>query len=223
MLQSKILIVQGYNSSTKILCNTLLKNSYKCICKYSFKNIIDTYKKEKPKLVILDIILEENYNRGLNLAQKLVKIDKTPIIFLTDLNPTKEIRDKINKISTKAIYLTKPLNSDLILINLQMLLNDKSNIISKVGKDCYFNLTNLILYINNKPQPLNKRETNLIKLFLENQNKVVTYNQLNFVIFELENHDKNDGQLRNFIYRFKSKFKCFNIITTPKVGYTLIL
>ena len=85
----KILIVEDDTTIANGLKNHLEKWDYEVECITDFKNIMDSFTKNEPQLVLLDIVLP--FFNGFHWCQEIRKISKVPIIFLSSANDNMNI------------------------------------------------------------------------------------------------------------------------------------
>jgi len=177
---------------------------------------LDLYKKNKYDLCILDVMLPKL--DGFELAKKIRKSNEDiPIIFLT-AKSAKE--DKITGLKTGADdYITKPYSIEELVLKIEIFLkrskinatfNGDKNI-TKIGNS-EFNQNDLTFKTNNKVAKLTYKEAELFKLFIQNQNKIISREEiltaiwgkndyflgrsLDVFITRLRKHIKNDDMLK---------------------------
>jgi len=199
--------------------NTLnnLKNikNKRIILKNKFFNIFDKNKK-KNNIIFIDyliitpfkiyIILVKDYYGELSIKDKLILINKTPILDLKEHN--KEIKDSINKIflnsefNSKFNYLPKIINC--ILLSNKIFINDKD---SKILNNMHiFNEKDFLLFFNNNNLNFNNKILNF------KNSKKIFYNEYNIDLGLIINKiiKKDSIKTLNY-YKDKKIFKDLNI------------
>lgn len=144
------------------------------------KSGIETFKKSKFDICILDIMMPKM--DGFELAIQIRKLNKDiPIIFLS-AKILKEDRIKGLRLGADD-YLVKPFSIEELLLKIDIFLRrcGKNNPIEKttheIGK-FLFDTKNFILFNENEKISLTERESELLKLFVENKNIVLKREQI---------------------------------------------
>ncbi|MDF1761519.1 MAG: EAL domain-containing protein [Coxiellaceae bacterium] len=116
----KILIVDDSKTSLLITATQLEKFGHTTVSISDPCATLETYKNEKPDLIILDVLMEKQ--SGYDCAKKITeynfqKDDWVPIIFLSAILNDSAIEDGINAGGDD--YLTKPLNTTILKSKIQ--------------------------------------------------------------------------------------------------------
>lgn len=136
---------------------------------------LDAFQKENFDICILDIMMPKM--DGFDLAEKIRKINsEVPIIFLS-AKTLKEDRIKGLRLGADD-YLVKPFSIEELLLKIEVFLKrtnkhivpDKN--IYTVGK-LQFDSKNYVVFTDTEKISLTQRESDLLKLFLENKNVVL--------------------------------------------------
>jgi DNA-binding response OmpR family regulator len=135
----------------------------------------ETFKKEHFDICVLDIMMPKM--DGFELAENIRKINhEIPIIFLS-AKTLKEDRIKGLKLGADD-YLVKPFSVEELMLKIEIFLkrSNKTNIVESkfysVGK-YQFDPNNYLVFNNDEKISLTQRESDLLKLFLDNKNKVL--------------------------------------------------
>ena len=113
----KILIVEDDTTIANGLKNHLEKWDYEVECITDFKNIMDSFAKNEPQLVLLDIVLP--FFNGFHWCQEIRKISKVPIIFLSSANDNMNIVMAMNMGGDE--FIEKPFDPIFIAITIFIL------------------------------------------------------------------------------------------------------
>lgn len=160
-------------------------------------------------LIILDVMLPGM--NGFDICYALRKNkDYTPVLMLT---AKKFEKDKITGLQLGADdYITKPFNLEELLTRVQVLLRrqkwDKSNtIVNKIKfANAEINFDEFTAYINDQPLKLTNLEYKLIKLFSDNESKVLSREELFEKVWEIKDAD-NLRTVDNFVSRLRKYFE----------------
>ena len=114
----KILIVEDDTTIANGLKNHLEKWDYEVECITDFKNIMDSFTKNEPQLVLLDIVLP--FFNGFHWCQEIRKISKVPIIFLSSANDNMNIVMAMNMGGDE--FIEKPFDFAVVTAKVQAVL-----------------------------------------------------------------------------------------------------
>lgn len=207
------------------ICNELSKllenNNYETIVLKNFKNALNEILETSPNLILLDINMP--YINGEALLQELRKKANIPVIMVTSINSE---TDEALSISYGADdYITKPYNPNILLLRIGAVLkrtNFESNVLSY--KDLKINIQKGIIKKDDVEIILTKNEMIIFCYLLNNQNKIVTRDEL---MTDLWNNEEfiNDNALTVNISRLRAKLKSVGyedaIDTRKGMGYIL--
>ncbi len=173
-MEAKILIVDDEKNIVELIKFHLKKENYRVIEAYKGKDAIDLFKKEKPDLIILDIMLPDM--GGFEVCKNIRKESKVPIIMLTAKG---EEIDKILGFELGADdYITKPFSPRELLARIKAILkrtrttNVDTNQI-QLGP-FKVNVNRREIYKNDVLLELKPKEFDLLKLFIMNPGRVFT-------------------------------------------------
>jgi len=174
-------------------------------------------------LILMDINLGESMN-GIELYESLHK--NIPIIYLTAYKD----EDTMSKaIHTNPIgYLVKPHKDDELRAMLKLALHklqnkdvpeEETRRFVDIGKGYLFDIEENKLLYNNRPVKLTIKETNLLKLLIDANGRVVKFKTIEQKIWDGEN--VNNTSLRTLLYRLRSKLKHKIIESEFNIGLKL--
>lgn len=140
------------------------------------KSALETFLAEDFNLCVLDVMLPEM--DGFSLAKKIREKDEhIPILFLS-AKSMKE--DRIQGLTIGGDdYITKPFNIEELALKIEIFLKRGKVINAKKNKGEYiigiysFDSINMLLKHEDEVKRLTSREVELLKYFVENQNKVL--------------------------------------------------
>lgn len=103
-MNKKILIVDDEKAIVDILNHNLRKDGYSTLQAYDGEEALNVFKKEKPDLVLLDVMLPKM--DGFSVCKTIRQTDNTPIIMVT---AKEDVVDKVIGLELGADdYITKP-------------------------------------------------------------------------------------------------------------------
>ena len=209
------------NQSSKEEVSEIL---YESVNKVFFSQTIEESKKQyfkhSPCLIIVDSAFKDK--RTINFLSDLRKDDiKTAFIVLTNNQENQYLSELMELYITK--YIVKPFTKDTLIIALNKCMEIierriYSNI--KLSKGIFFNFQTQSIIKDDISYVLNKKESLLINLLIQNPEKIITYEELEYYIWD---KDCTNAALKSLIRDFRKKtFK--NIIKNYSgLGYKLNL
>ena len=109
----KILVADDSEFIRKVLKDTL-SPKYEVVMASTGKKAIEAYKKEKPDLVLLDIIMPEGEEEGLTVLEELIKMDKEAVIVMITAVGQDTIKAECKGLGAKG-YIVKPFSEKDVL------------------------------------------------------------------------------------------------------------
>lgn len=218
----KIMIIEDDTIISKELYELLVNAGYEALILKDFSNAKEEILKSNIDLILLDINIP--YQNGEQLLKEIRKESNIPVIMVTSrANET----DEILSISYGADdYITKPYSPTILLLRIQNIFKrlDNSTEVLKY-KDLEVSLSRGILSGNNKELELTKNEMLIFQHLLNNQNRIVSRDELMTILWNNEEYINYNALTVN-ISRLRSKLEDFgypNAIETRKgQGYILL-
>lgn len=218
----KIMIIEDDTIISKELYELLVNAGYEALILKDFSNAKEEILKSNIDLILLDINIP--YQNGEQLLKEIRKETNIPVIMVTSrANET----DEILSISYGADdYITKPYSPTILLLRIQNIFKrlDNSTEVLKY-KDLEVSISRGTLSGNNKELELTKNEMLIFQHLLNNQNRIVSRDELMTILWNNEEYI-NDNALTVNISRLRSKLEDFgypNAIETRKgQGYILL-
>lgn len=175
--KAKILYVEDDLALSYVTKDNLELRGYEVAFEKDGKSGLNAFSHNDFDLCLLDVMLPEM--DGFTLARKIRKKDHNiPIIFLT-AKSMKE--DKIAGLTLGADdYITKPFSIQELVLKIEIFLKRSRIIEKKIDSDFIsdignytFNYSNQELKLEKEIKRLTIRETELLKLFIENKNQIL--------------------------------------------------
>ena len=199
-----------------LLCNTVSKvtNSLTII------EAKQQYLKQSPCLIIIESDFE---NRDIiDFLIEIRKDDiKTAFVVLSNNKNNQFLTELLELYITK--YITKPFNNQ----TLNQALNKCMEIIErriysnfKLTNNIFFNFQTQSIIKNNESFVLNKKESLLMNLLIQNQGRVITYEELEYNIW---NNECTNAALKSLIRDLRKKTNKTIIKNYSGIGYKLEL
>ena len=218
----KIMIIEDDTIISKELYELLVNAGYEALILKDFSNAKEEILKSNIDLILLDINIP--YQNGEQLLKEIRKESDIPVIMATSRASE---TDEILSISYGADdYITKPYNPTILLLRIQNIFKRLDNITEVLKyKDLEVSISRGSLLDNNKELELTKNEMLIFQHLLNNQNRIVSRDELMTILWNNEEYI-NDNALTVNISRLRSKLEDFgypNAIETRKgQGYILL-
>jgi len=224
----KIFIVDDEPNIRFTLKIALQKEFFEPVLFSNGQDALDKLENEKPNLIILD------YNMPVMDGFTFLKIIRqrkhnVPVIFLSDYS---DVETKIEGLNLGADdYLGKPFSTKELLARIKVLLrrynfsdsnSSESSATEKIlqFKNFSLNLLSYTLKVNNAPVDITVTEFRLLKGFIENQNQVLSRDQLMDLAYPDDNYS-TDRSIDCHIKRLRKKIGADFIETVYGAGYKL--
>ena len=215
----KILIVEDESLVALDISESITSLGYKTAgIAFSFETAVELANKNRPDLILMDICLKGEKD-GIEAASVIKSKFDIPIIYITALNSEEDIQRAVS--TNPSAYLIKPFDMKSLQVTIKIALNhnNNSNFKGDILLDDEFSYDNSTkqLISNGEFIRLTKKESELLKLFLDNVNNIISP-------YLIENHlwpdkDANLSTLRALVSRLRVKLKYKFIETIPSIGY----
>ncbi len=221
----KILLVEDDESLGFVIKDNLEQSGFEIELQKNGKAGLIAYKTNTYDLALLDVMLPEM--DGFTLSEHIKAINNDfPIIFLTakSLN-----EDRIKGLKLGADdYISKPFNMEELVLRIEAILK---RVGKKEGKPStklqigqfYFEPKNLKLILGKTEQQLTLKESELLKLFIDNKNQTITRETILVALWGNDDYFKGRS-LDVFVTRLRkylSKDASIKLTNVHGVGFRL--
>lgn len=173
----KILIVEDDETVLNFEELELKHEGYDCVIAKDGRQALEVFEKEKPDLILLDIMLPEL--NGIEVLRRIRKTSSVPVILVTAKGET---YDKVNGLNTGADdYISKPFVIEELLARISAVLRRfkaSSNEVILKNRDLELNTQSMSVTIQQNSINLSKLEFLMLKYFMENVNVALSRNQI---------------------------------------------
>lgn len=221
-MEERILIIEDDKDINEMLTKLLTNNHYKILNAYSGTEGLLVHN-DNIDLILLDLMLPGK--NGEEIIKELKNKNNVPVIIMSAIEDTSKKIDLFDLGAND--YITKPFNNDELLARIKVQLRDKSSGFSNIlkFKDIELNKAKFDVICNHIKVPLTKKEFELLKLLMENENQTLTKSMIFDSIWNSEN-SADDNTLNVHISKIKNKLKDCNpnneyIETVWSIGYRL--
>jgi DNA-binding response OmpR family regulator len=186
-------------------------------------------------LEALDKIYENSYDillldvkvpqmSGFDLLKEVRSRDiVTPAIFITSLNSIDDL--SVGYESGCDDYIRKPFALKELLMRVETILKrdffHNSNEKIEISKDAFYDISANVLFVDNQEMTLNNKEAKLLKLFLQNQNQVLSHERIYDSLWDYD-ETYSEASLRTYIKNLRKILGKEKIVSIKKQGYKFI-
>jgi len=184
------------------------------------KEAFDLYEEKKPDIILSDIHMP--IMDGIEFIKKVRKKDKnTPVVMITAHTDKKYLLEAVELHMEK--YIVKPINTRMLFEVLGKCI-DSLNIsrieILLCDKNYSYNFENKKLIYKDEIIPLNKKEVLFIELLVNNQNRVVKYEEIQDKVWQ--DNVMTDNALRSVVLHLRKKLPTNIINNLSGIGYNFV-
>ncbi len=217
----EILVIEDEKDIQNIIKAFLENAGYKVETADDGLDGINIIQKNKFDLVLLDIMMPKI--DGFVVCEMIRKNSNVPIIILTALTDEESQLKGFDKLADD--YITKPFSMPIVLKHIEAILrrtdNSKESVDILKYKNLVLNTENYEVFVDNKKIPLTYREYEILKLFLENQGKVFTRDNILNSIWNYDYYG-DDKIVNTHIKNIRKKLGYDYIETVRGVGYRIV-
>ena len=227
MKKVKLLYIEDEPFLGRIVKETLETQGYEVLMLTDGRSVLKKWVDFKPDLGIFDVMLP--YKNGYEIAKEIrERYPKIPIVFLTAKT---EVSDVIKGFKVGGNdYLKKPFSVEELIIRIENLLKLTENTINTASKELKIgnytiNTQHHELKKGNNIRKLSFRETELLKIFAEHTNQVISRQKILIQIWN-DNSFYNSRNLDVYVTRLRQFLKGdsrIEILTLRGVGYKILI
>lgn len=181
---------------------------------------LEVYESENPDIILTDIHMP-NLN-GIEFVKKVRESNRhIPVVMITAHTDKKYLLDAVELHMEK--FIVKPIELEELFEVLEKcvsLLEVNKKIILKVDEDYAYDYDKKELKYKDNSIILNKKEMNFFEVLISNQNRVVTYNELQDKVWG--DDVMTDSALRSLVRNLRKKLPTDIVFNLSGVGYRLV-
>ena len=189
------------------------------------KDALETFEENDIHLVFMDINIHGAID-GIQCADMINKIKKTPIIYLTAYADVETVKEATH--TNIYGYITKPFDNKNIEIALSLaiarmeqekpIVHVNNPLIRLNSTHCFNSDSQMLTYLN-KHVKLTKTETKLMSILSTHSNTLVSLNKIHSHVYN--SFKKSDSTLRDLVSRLRKKVPHLTIKNVHGMGYCL--
>lgn len=218
---AKVLIVEDDEGISEFVELELKHEGYETVLAKTGREGLEKFDSENPDMVLLDVMLPEL--NGLEVLRRIRAKSNVPVILETARGET---IDKINGLNSGADdYISKPFEIEELLARMNAVLRRATS--PKVGgniikiRDIEMNIDSMSVTVNGKAENVSKTEFLMLKLFMENPDKVMSRDDIIDAIWGKDHYiDVNTVDV--YVGYIRSKIGADYIKTVRGSGYKFV-
>ena len=189
-----------------------------------FKNVMDTFLKFEPQLVLLDLVLP--FFNGFHWCQEIRKVSKVPVLFISSANESMNIVMAMNMGGDD--FIPKPFDLEVLTAKIQALLRRSYDFAGNSSimehKGAVLNLMDATLTWAGQQLELTKNELKILHALLEHKEKIVSREELMEKLWESDAY-VDENTLSVNVNRLRKKLSAVGldgfILTKKGIGYRI--
>ena len=220
----RIFIVEDDETIAKTVKNHLESWDYEVACVENFSEVMQEFATFSPQLVLMDIKLP--FFNGYRWCSEIRKISKVPVIFLSSASDNMNIVMAMNMGGDD--FIAKPFDLDVLTVKIQAMLRRSYDFAGNSSvlehKGAMLNLTEAVLFYQEKRLELTKNELRILQTLMENKEKVVSRDELMTRLWEDDSY-VDENTLSVNVNRLRKKLESVGlsgfILTKKGLGYRI--
>lgn len=217
-MKRKILLLEDDLTLNETIVDYFEENDFEISSFYDGESAFTAAYERSFDLLLLDVNVPEL--NGFEVLKQLRSYNNmVPAIYITSLNSMDSLEEGFD--SGCDDYIRKPFMLKELLIRVQTILKreySKKEEIIEIDKNITFDIKSQVLKRYGDIEPLNNKELKLLKLFLQNQNQLLSHERIITTLWEYE-EEASDTSLRTYIKNLRKILGKEKIVSLKKLGY----
>jgi len=218
-MKAKILLLEDDMTLSETIVEFLQEYDYTIITAYDGEKASELIYEQVFDLLLLDVNVPLLNGFEL-LKQKRADGVKTPAIYITSLNSIDSLENGYN--SGCDDYIRKPFVLKELLFRVENILKrgffHESNAKVKIDKNVEYDTESNLLLVDSQVVQLNTKASQLLKLFLQNQEEVISHERIYDTLWGYE-ETPSENALRTYIKDLRKIIGKEKIVSIKKLGY----
>ncbi len=222
MQKRKVLLLEDDNTLNETVTEYLEEEGYEVVSVENGEDALDKIYEESFDLLLLDVKVPQM--NGFDLLKEVrVREITTPAIFITSLDSIDDLSEGYE--SGCDDYIRKPFALKELSMRMASIL--KRDFFHAPGErvaiddHISYDIDSSTLYINEEEVALNKKESRLLKLFLQNQNQILSHERIYDTVWDFD-ESASEASLRTYIKNLRKIVGKEKIVSIKKQGYKFI-
>jgi len=218
-MKAKILLLEDDLTLSDTIVEFLQGHDFDIVTAYDGEKASDIIYEQQFDLFLLDVNVPLLNGFEL-LKQKRDDGVKTPAIYITSLNSIDSLEDGYK--SGCDDYIRKPFVLKELLFRVENILKrgffHETSPRIKIDKNIQYDIESSLLFVDSKQVSLNTKASQLLKLFLQNQEEVISHERIYDTLWGYE-ENPSENALRTYIKDIRKIIGKEKIVSIKKLGY----
>lgn len=218
-MKKKLLLLEDDITLNETIVDYFESLDYEIISVYNGNDAQEAIYEKNFDLLLLDVNVPDI--NGFEILKSIRESNNTtPAIFITSLNSMDDVEDGYE--SGCDDYIRKPFALKELKLRVETILKRgffHSNATKvEIDKNIYYDTASDILNVNDQEIQLKNKDAKLLKLFLQNKDKLVTHETIYSVLWEYD-EEISESALRTYIKNLRKLLGKEKIVSIKKLGY----
>jgi len=218
-MKKKLLLLEDDITLNETIVDYFESLDYEIISVYNGNDALDMIYEKNFDLLLLDVNVPDI--NGFEILKSIRESNNTtPAIFITSLNSMDDVEDGYE--SGCDDYIRKPFALKELKLRVETILKRgffHSNATKvEIDKNIYYDTASDILNVNDQEIQLKNKDAKLLKLFLQNKDKLVTHETIYSTLWEYD-EEISESALRTYIKNLRKLLGKEKIVSIKKLGY----
>jgi len=218
-MKAKILLLEDDITLSETVVEFLQDNDFEVITAYDGEKASELIYEQQFDLFLFDVNVPLLNGFEL-LKQKRDEGVKTPAIYITSLNSIDSLEDGYK--SGCDDYIRKPFVLKELLFRVETILKraffHETNQRVKIDEGIEYDIESSLLFVNSEQVTLNIKALQLLKLFLQNQDEVISHERIYDTLWSYE-EIPSENALRTYIKDIRKVIGKERIVSIKRLGY----
>ncbi|MEA3554021.1 MAG: response regulator transcription factor [Campylobacterota bacterium] len=218
-MNKKILLLEDDMALNETIVDYLENLNYDVISVYDGNSAVDTIYENSFDLLLLDVNVPDI--NGFEILKSIRDQDiTTPAIFITSLNSMVDLENGFE--SGCDDYIRKPFALKELKLRVETILKreffHQNNSKIQIDTNIFYDSDNDLLAVDEKDIQLNNKDAKLLKLFLQNQEQILSHETIYSTLWEYD-EQYSQTALRTYIKNLRKYLGKEKIVSIKKLGY----
>jgi len=218
-MKKKLLLLEDDITLNETIVDYFESLDYEIISVYNGNDAQEAIYEKNFDLLLLDVNVPDI--NGFEILKSIRESNNTtPAIFITSLNSMDDVEDGYE--SGCDDYIRKPFALKELKLRVETILKRgffHSNATKvEIDKNIYYDTASDILNVNDQEIQLKNKDAKLLKLFLQNKDKLVTHETIYSTLWEYD-EEISESALRTYIKNLRKLLGKEKIVSIKKLGY----
>ena len=222
MKKKKVLLLEDDVMLNETVEEYLQEQDYDVDCVENGEEALDMIYENSYDILLLDVKVPQM--NGFDLLTEVRRREiTTPAIFITSFDSIDDLSKGYE--SGCDDYIRKPFELKELLVRMETILKrdffHSSSEKIKIDENIEYDINSNLLYLDGNEVVLNKKESRLLKLFLQNREQILSHERIYDTVWDYD-ESASEASLRTYIKNLRKILGKEKIVSIKKQGYKFI-